>query len=46
VREAGGHVFTPDVASLPLDLDSRTRVVAARDEEWSGKLADLLWPVA
>jgi len=43
VREAGGHVLTPDVAALPLDLESRTRVVAARDEEWSGRLADLLW---
>src|SRR5204863_10150880 len=44
VREAGGHVLTPDVAALPLDLESRTRVVAARDEEWSRRLADLLWP--
>ncbi len=44
VREAGGHVLTPDVAALPLDLTARTRVVAARDEEWTGRLADLLWP--
>jgi myo-inositol-1(or 4)-monophosphatase len=44
VREAGGHVLTPDEAALPLDLDSRTRVVAARDEEWSARLAGLLWP--
>jgi myo-inositol-1(or 4)-monophosphatase len=46
VREAGGHVMTPDVPALPLDLESRTRVVAARDEEWSRRLADLLWPSA
>jgi len=44
VREAGCHVLTPDVAALPLDLESRTRVVAARDEEWSQRLADLVWP--
>jgi myo-inositol-1(or 4)-monophosphatase len=44
VREAGAHLLTPDVPSLPLDLDSRTRIVAARDQEWSQRLADLLWP--
>jgi myo-inositol-1(or 4)-monophosphatase len=45
VREAGGYVLTPDVASLPLDLDARTRVVAARDERMAARLAGLLWPV-
>jgi myo-inositol-1(or 4)-monophosphatase len=46
VREAGGHVLTPDVAALPLDLEARTRVVAARDHEMASRLAGLLWPDA
>jgi fructose-1,6-bisphosphatase/inositol monophosphatase family enzyme len=44
VREAGAHLLTPDVLSMPLDLESRTRIVAARDQEWSQRLANLLWP--
>jgi myo-inositol-1(or 4)-monophosphatase len=44
VREAGGHVATPDLAPLPLDLASRTRIVAARDGDMTARLAGLLWP--
>ncbi|HEY0388009.1 MAG TPA: inositol monophosphatase family protein [Gaiellales bacterium] len=44
VREAGGHVLTPDAAALPLDLESRTRIVAARDPEMAHRLSGLLWP--
>jgi len=44
VREAGGHVLTPDVPALPLDLESRTRIVGARDSEMAERLATLLWP--
>ena len=33
VREAGGYVLTPDVASLPLDLDARDRLHALRIDE-------------
>jgi len=44
VREAGGHVTTPDRTPLPLDLNARTRIVAARDEEMATRLAGLLWP--
>ncbi len=44
VREAGAHVETPDLAPLPLDLASRTRIVAARDRDMAARLAGLLWP--
>jgi myo-inositol-1(or 4)-monophosphatase len=44
VREAGGHVLTPDVSPLPLDLITRTRIVGARDAEMAMRLAGLLWP--
>jgi len=44
VREAGAHVATPDLAPLPLDLASRTRIVAARDGDMAARLAGLLWP--
>ena len=42
VREAGGHVLLPQQPQLPLDLDSRTHVVAARDAQMSGLLAELV----
>ena len=44
VREAGAHVATLDMAPLPLDLSSRTRIVAARDGDMAARLASLLWP--
>ncbi|MDX6591130.1 MAG: monophosphatase [Gaiellales bacterium] len=43
VREAGGHVLLYDDPGLPLDLESRTRVVGARDEVMAGRLADLVY---
>jgi myo-inositol-1(or 4)-monophosphatase len=44
LREAGAHLSTLELDSMPLDLQTRARVVAARDEEMAGKLAGLLWP--
>jgi len=44
VREAGAHFETLELASMPLDLASRARVVAARDADMAGRLAALLWP--
>ncbi len=43
VREAGAGLVTPDVLALPLDLEARTRVVAARDETWARRLAELVY---
>ncbi|MGN6379765.1 MAG: inositol monophosphatase family protein [Gaiellales bacterium] len=43
VREAGASVMTLDSDPLPLDLDARTRAVAARDEEMCRKLAGIVY---
>lgn len=43
VREAGGHVLLHDDPNLPLDLESRTRIVGARDETMSSRLAGLVY---
>jgi myo-inositol-1(or 4)-monophosphatase len=43
VREAGADVFLVDDPALPLDLESRTRATAARDREWSARLAELVY---
>jgi myo-inositol-1(or 4)-monophosphatase len=43
VREAGADVFLVDDPALALDLDSRTRATAARDREWSARLAELVY---
>jgi myo-inositol-1(or 4)-monophosphatase len=43
VREAGGHVLLYDSPDLPLDLESRTRVVGARDEAMATRLAELVY---
>jgi fructose-1,6-bisphosphatase/inositol monophosphatase family enzyme len=43
VREAGGHVLLYDEPDLKLDLESRTRVVGARDEAMAARLADLVY---
>jgi myo-inositol-1(or 4)-monophosphatase len=43
VREAGATLLTTDHPALPLDLESRTRAVAARDEAMAGRLAQLLY---
>jgi myo-inositol-1(or 4)-monophosphatase len=43
VREAGADVFLVDDPALPLDLRSRTRATAARDREWSTRLAELVY---
>lgn len=43
VREAGGHVHLRDAPDLPLDLESRTRVVGARDEAMAARLAGLVY---
>ena len=43
VREAGAHVLLPDVPALPLDLATRSRVVAARDEAMAQRLASLIY---
>jgi myo-inositol-1(or 4)-monophosphatase len=43
VREAGADVFLLDDPALPLDLRSRTRATAARDREWSARLAELVY---
>jgi len=44
VREAGAHLMLPDAPHLPLDLHTRTRAVAARDEEQALRLAGLVYP--
>jgi myo-inositol-1(or 4)-monophosphatase len=43
VREAGADVYLVDDPALPLDLRSRTRATAARDREWSARLAALVY---
>jgi myo-inositol-1(or 4)-monophosphatase len=43
VRESGAVIRTLDSDPLPLDLDVRTRAVAARDAEMCQKLADLVY---
>jgi myo-inositol-1(or 4)-monophosphatase len=43
VREAGGALLTLDHDGLPLDLETRTRAVAARDAEMCRRLADLVY---
>jgi myo-inositol-1(or 4)-monophosphatase len=43
VREAGADVLLLDDPALPLDLRSRTRATAARDREWSTRLAELVY---
>jgi myo-inositol-1(or 4)-monophosphatase len=43
VREAGADVLLVDDPALPLDLQSRTRATAARDREWSARLAELVY---
>jgi myo-inositol-1(or 4)-monophosphatase len=43
VREAGAHVLLPDAPTLPLDLHTRSRVVAARDETMAQRLASLIY---
>jgi myo-inositol-1(or 4)-monophosphatase len=43
VREAGAHLMLPDAPRLPLDLHTRTRAVAARDEEQAARLAGLVY---
>jgi myo-inositol-1(or 4)-monophosphatase len=43
VREAGAHVLLHDQPELLLDLESRTRIVAARDESMAARLADLVY---
>ena len=44
VREAGAHFETRDLDAMPLDLESRAHVVAARDRPMAQQLAGLLWP--
>jgi fructose-1,6-bisphosphatase/inositol monophosphatase family enzyme len=43
VREAGSELLTWDVDSLPLDLEARTRAVAARDDHWCRTLGELVY---
>ena len=43
VRESGAALHTLDSDPLPLDLDARTRAVAARDDEWCTTLAGLVY---
>ncbi len=43
VREAGGTLLTVDHAGLPLDLETRTRAVAARDDAMCHRLAELVY---
>jgi myo-inositol-1(or 4)-monophosphatase len=43
VREAGATVETVDADAMALDLDSRSRMVAARDAEWAERLRALLY---
>ena len=43
VREAGAAVSLWDAPSLPLDLETRTRAVAARDEAMCRRLGDLVY---
>jgi myo-inositol-1(or 4)-monophosphatase len=43
VREAGAELSLPDVPDLPLDLESRSRVVAARDASMAARLAGLVY---
>jgi myo-inositol-1(or 4)-monophosphatase len=43
VREAGGMLLTIDHAGLPLDLETRTRAVAARDDAMCRRLAKLVY---
>ena len=43
VREAGATLATVDTAALPLNLESRSRTVAARDPEWAERLRALLY---
>ncbi len=46
VREAGAELSLPDVPNLPLDLESRSRVVAARNPAMAARLAGLVYPDA
>jgi myo-inositol-1(or 4)-monophosphatase len=46
VREAGADVLLVDDPALALDLEGRTRAVAARDRAMSTRLADLVYPAA
>jgi myo-inositol-1(or 4)-monophosphatase len=43
VREAGAAVLPWDVPALPLDLSTRTRIVAARDEAMCRRLGGLVY---
>jgi myo-inositol-1(or 4)-monophosphatase len=43
VREAGSALVTWDAETLALDLDERTRAVAARDWEWCRRLGELVY---
>jgi myo-inositol-1(or 4)-monophosphatase len=43
VRESGAALRTLDIDPLPLGLDTRTRAVAARDDEWCATLAGLVY---
>jgi myo-inositol-1(or 4)-monophosphatase len=43
VREAGAAVLLPDHPDLPLDLSTRSRIAAARDEAMAARLAGLVY---
>ena len=43
VREAGAAVLLPDHDDLPLDLVSRSRIAAARDDAMASRLAGLVY---
>ena len=43
VREAGATLQTVDGDVLTLDLDSRSRTVAARDPQWAETLRSLVY---
>jgi hypothetical protein len=43
VREAGATLCTVDTDALGLDLESRSRAVAARDPEWAERLRALVY---
>jgi fructose-1,6-bisphosphatase/inositol monophosphatase family enzyme len=43
VREAGSALVTWDTETLALDLDGRSRAVAARDGEWCRRLGEIVY---
>ena len=43
VREAGATLCTVDTDALALDLESRSRAVAARDPEWAERLRAIVY---